>query len=135
MKKFKAWLYRSMYGRYGMDTLGKVMMVTYLVILLVHTVLAFFIDSPFYDLCTLLAAITLVIIIFWRMMSRKVDKRRKENQKFCAFFKLRKNKFRDRKTHVYRECPQCHATLRLPKAKGKHSVVCPRCKTRFQVKG
>ncbi len=124
-----------MYGRYGMDTLGKVLMGTYLVLILLHSILTFFIDSPLYDLLSFVVSMTLAIIVLCRMMSRKVDKRRRENQKFCAFFKLRKNKFRDRKTHVYRECPGCHATLRLPKAKGKHSVVCPRCKTRFQVKG
>jgi hypothetical protein len=32
------------------------------------------------------------------------------------------------------ECPHCKANLRLPRKKGKHSVVCPRCKERFEVK-
>ncbi len=135
MSKFKNWLYRSFYGRYGMDTLGRVLMITYIVIILVHSVLAFFVNEPFYDLISFLVSLTLAIVVLWRMMSRKIDKRRKENEKFCSFFRLRKNKWKDRKTHVYRECPSCHATLRLPRAKGKHFVVCPRCKTRFEVKG
>ncbi len=124
-----------MYGRYGMDTLGKVLMGAYIAILLVHSVLTFFIDEPYFDLAVFVVSFTLAVIVIWRMMSRKVDKRRRENTRFCAFFKLRKSKFRDRKTHVFRECPSCHATLRLPKAKGMHTVVCPRCKTRFEVKG
>ncbi len=135
MGKFKNWLYRSMYGRYGTDTLGKVMLVTYVVIVLLHTVLSFFIDAPLFDLCVWLVSITLAVLIFWRMLSRNVVKRRRENEKFCGFFRLRKNKLRDRKTHVYRKCPSCHAVLRLPRAKGKHTVVCPRCKNRFSVKG
>ena len=68
--------------------------------------------------------------------------RRKENdfvfgifRRIKGFFKLQKNKFKDRKTHVYRKCPKCKAVLRLPKAKGKHTVVCPRCKNRFEVRG
>ena len=76
-----------------------------------------------------------VICIFFRTMSRNIAKRRAENQKFCNFFKLRKNKFRDRKTHVYRKCPSCKAVLRLPKAKGKHTVSCPKCKNKFSVRG
>lgn len=38
------------------------------------------------------------------------------------------------KEHIYRECPECGATLRLPRKKGKHSVLCPRCGTKFGIK-
>ena len=44
-----------------------------------------------------------------------------------GFFVLRKNKFRDRKTHVYRKCPHCKAQIRLPKVKGEHKCACPKC--------
>ncbi len=135
MGKFKSWLYRSMYGRYGTDTLGKVMLITYAVILLAHTVLSFFVSIPLLDIAVWIVSIALAFTIFYRMLSRNISKRRKENEKFCGFFRLRKNKFKDRKTHVYRKCPKCGAILRLPRAKGKHFVVCPRCKDRFSVKG
>lgn len=124
-----------MYGRYGTDKLGTVMLVSYVVLIFVHTVLSFFIDSVWFDLIIWLVSIALVVTIFYRMFSRNIAKRRRENEKFCGFFRLRKNKFKDRKTHVYRKCPQCGAVLRLPRAKGKHPVVCPRCKNRFTVKG
>lgn len=133
MGKFKSWLYRLMYGRYGSDTLNKVLMGVYLAAVILYTVLSFFIIDAFFHLVYLLLTLTLVVVIFWRMFSRKIDKRRRENEKFCGFFRLRRNKFRDRKTHVYRKCPSCRAVLRLPKAKGKHHVVCPRCKNRFTV--
>ncbi len=135
MGKIKSAIYRFMYGRYGTDKLGNCLMIVYVVIVLLHTVLTIFIDNVFFDLISWLVAIALFVLIIWRMMSRKIAKRRLENEKFCNFFKLRKNKFKDRKTHVYRTCPACKATLRLPRAKGVHTVVCPRCKHRFSVKG
>lgn len=135
MGKFKSKLYRFMYGRYGTDTLGNVMLVTYIVIILLYTFVGFFVSSIWFDVAVWLVSSALAITVFYRMFSRQVAKRRKENDKFCGFFRLRKNKFKDRKTHVYRKCPDCKAVLRLPKAKGKHSVVCPRCKKKFTVKG
>ncbi len=124
-----------MYGRYGTDTLGKVMLITYVVILLAHTAVSLFVSIPLLDIAVWIVSIALTFTIFFRMLSRNIPKRRKENEKFCGFFRLRKNKFKDRKTHVYRKCPKCGAILRLPRAKGKHFVVCPRCKNRFSVKG
>ena len=135
MGKFKNGLDRFMYGRYGADTLGKVLLISYFVIVLLHSVLTLFIDVLWYDIASMLVSLVLAITVVFRMFSKNVAKRRQENQKFCAFFRLRKNKLRDRKTHVYRKCPSCRAVLRLPRAKGKHSVVCPKCKHRFTVKG
>ena len=64
-----------------------------------------------------------------------------ENRAFLRFFGkirgwfvLQKNRFRDRKTHIYRKCPGCRRTLRLPKIKGDHTVCCPCCGKKFQVK-
>ena len=135
MGKIRSALYRFMYGRYGSDTLGNCLFVTYLVMVLLQSVLSFFIASQIFHIVWCLVAYTAGIFAICRMFSRKVEKRRRENQKFCGFFKLWRNKFRDRKTHVYRTCPSCKATLRLPRAKGEHTVVCPRCKNRFSVRG
>jgi len=122
-----------MYGRYGSDTLNKVLIIIYTVVVVVSTVLSLFIDSVWFSFAYFAISITLIYVIFFRMFSRNIQKRRRENDKFCGFFKLRRNKFRDRKTHVYKKCPHCKAVLRLPKAKGKHTVICPRCKNRFNV--
>ncbi|MBQ7383948.1 MAG: hypothetical protein IJV72_04065 [Clostridia bacterium] len=135
MGKLKNKMYRFMYGRYGYDTLGKVLLWTYAALLLVYMVLQFIIEEPLFYVLYPIAIFALVCYTFYRAMSRNIAKRRAENEKFCGFFKLRRNKFRDRKTHVYRKCPDCRAVLRLPKSKGKHTVVCPRCKKRFEVKG
>lgn len=135
MGKLKNKLYRFMYGRYGTDTLSKVMLGFYLAFVLICTVVSFFVHSIWFALFYYATASAMIFWMFFRMFSRNVTARRRENDRFCNFFKLRKNKIRDRKTHVYRKCNACGAVLRLPKAKGKHFVVCPRCKNRFEVKG
>ena len=136
MGKIKNAFYRFMYGRYGNDTLNSVLMLTYCVLMFAYIIVSMFVEiNPFVYLAYLFATWALIGITIYRMMSRKIDKRRRENQKFTGFFKLRRNKWRDRKTHVYRKCPSCKAVLRLPKAKGKHNVVCPKCRNRFEVRG
>ena len=139
MGKIKNALYRFMYGRYGSDTLNKVLLWTYIIFVLVYYVVSLFITNALVAsvlwMVSTVVNLTLVILIVFRMFSRNIQKRRRENERFCGFFKLRRNKFRDRKTYVYHKCPKCRAVLRLPKAKGKHTVVCPRCRHRFEVKG
>ena len=135
MGRFKNKLYSFMYGRYGYDTLGKTLLWIYLGVVVAYAVMSIFIDSAMVYVAYLVLSSALVIYIIWRAMSRNIAKRRAENEKFCGFFKLRRNKWRDRKTHVYRKCPKCRAVLRLPKSKGKHTVLCPRCKNRFETRG
>ncbi|MBQ7375794.1 MAG: hypothetical protein IJW52_02820 [Clostridia bacterium] len=135
MGKFKNKLYRFMYGRYGSDTLAKVMLYVCLIWMIVANIVALFVDSVWFSVAYYLITTAMIGWMFYRMFSRNIAARRRENERFCGFFKLRRNKFRDRKTHVYRKCHACGAVLRLPKAKGKHFVVCPRCNKRFEVKG
>ena len=124
-----------MYGRYGSDTLAKVMLYVCLIWMIVANIIALFVDSVWFSVAYYLITTAMIVWMFFRMFSRNIAARRRENERFCGFFKLRRNKFRDRKTHVYRKCHACGAVLRLPKAKGKHFVVCPRCNKRFEVKG
>ena len=144
MGRIRNSLSRLFNGRYGNDTLNTVLIIIYTLIFITYTILrlALAVAMPekqivltILGLCYLVISTSLLVWIFFRMFSRNLGKRRRENEKFCGFFKLLKNKFRDRKTHVYRKCPNCRAVLRLPKSKGKHTVVCPRCKNRFSVKG
>ena len=124
-----------MYGRYGGDTLNKVLIWVYAIWIILFSIVLIFVDSVWFSVSYWVSSGALFFWIIFRMFSRNIAARRKENDAFCGFFKLRKNKFRDRKTHVYRKCPDCKAVLRLPKAKGKHYVICPRCKNRFKVRG
>ena len=125
-----------MYGRYGNDTLNKTLLWSYAVIMIAYMIVFLFVkENAYIYLAYLLLSWALIGIIFFRSMSRNIPKRRRENEKFTGFFKLMRNKRRDRKTHVYKKCPRCKVVLRLPKAKGKHTAVCPRCQNRFEVKG
>jgi DNA-directed RNA polymerase subunit RPC12/RpoP len=133
MGKFKQSMARFFYGRYGTDTLNKTLLWIYVALVIVYTVVSMFFTNAIFTLLYITFSISLVLWIFSRMFSRKIAARRRENEKFCGFFRLRRNKLRDRKTHVYKKCPSCRAVLRLPKAKGHHAVVCPRCKHRFFV--
>lgn len=135
MGKFTNKLARFFYGRYGNDTLNKVLTGIYLVWLITFSILNSSISTLAFTLVGWGLTLMLFSWILFRTMSRNIYARRRENDKFCGFFRLKRNKFRDRKTHVYRKCKKCKAVLRLPKAKGKHFVNCPKCHNRFQVKG
>ena len=126
MNKF----YEFMRGRYGADELCAVCVIFSLILQIILSL---------FDVwwLSLLPLIPIGWTLF-RIFSRNIAARRRENEiikKIGEFYKLCKNKWRDRKTHVYRKCHACGAVLRLPKAKGSHFVVCPRCKNRFEVKG
>ena len=94
-----------------------------------------------HSIIIVIAEYALLAWTLFRALSKNTYRRSIENGKFTAFwerlkrfFKLQKNKIRDRKTHVYRKCPYCKTVLRLPRVKGSHGVTCPRCSSRFDVK-
>ena len=122
-----------MYGRYGNDALTKFLLVLGLILMLVSWL-------PHLGWVYFLAAAVLVWSL-WRSFSRKLDRRRRELDRylkikngFVNFFKLRRNKWRDRKTHVYFKCKKCKAVLRVPRGKGSIIVTCTRCGDRIEKK-
>lgn len=131
--KFTDKLIRFMYGRNGNDKLNQFLFWIYFVLLLTNLFLK--------SVILWVVELILVALYMFRFLSRNIYRRQTENRKFLkiwnkftGFFKLQKNKFRDRKTHVYRKCEHCKAVLRLPKKKGKHTVRCPQCNKTFSVK-
>ena len=126
-----------MQGRNGVDALYNFLLIVCLFLIII----ALFLQGiP--KLIVNAVYITLISWALFRYLSKNLYKRRKENadflrfaKGFTSFFRLQRDRIRDRKTHVYRKCPKCRAVLRLPRAKGKHFVVCPRCKHRFSVRG
>lgn len=143
MKKILEKMARFMYGRYGSDQLGRFLLYVVMGLLLVSTVVGFF---PF--LATQIIAwvlrileLVLLVIVICRFLSKKIYQRMAENRKYLAvkkkfvgFFTLRRDMYRDRKTHVYKKCPGCKTILRLPRRPGEHTVKCGKCGHRFQVK-
>ncbi len=139
MGNFRNKLMKFMSGRYGFDDLGKFLILLYLIIWILTSILDIFVNgAPI----IILSAISLAIMLyaFFRMFSRSIYKRRNENEafkkikvSFSSFIRLQKNKYRDRRTHVYGKCPDCKAVLRLKKIKGKHRAACPRCGKSFDI--
>ena len=122
-----------MAGRYGIDRLYYFLLAICCILIVINIFASSYVIS--------IIESALFIYAIYRVMSRNIYKRQQENEKFLKlcekpkkFLNLQKCKKRDRKTHVYRKCPSCRNNLRLPKEKGEHTVVCPCCKNRFNVK-
>lgn len=135
--KFKERIYRFMYGRYGADSLSRFMLVLYII----NSFLGIIIQNKVVDIIIWLFSFILLILMFFRMFSKNIYKRQYENGKYIRiknkileYFRYVSNKWKFRKTHVYRKCPSCKSRLKLPKKNGKHEVKCPKCSNNFSVK-
>lgn len=133
MNNFKYKLARFMYGRNGVDALTYAIMVLYFAVFAVNS----FIGTIYLTILGFLV----IILMFYRILSRDVARRRRENERFMrvfnrvkAWFRQTARRLKDARTHRYRTCPGCKVTLRLPVRRGKHFVVCPKCKKRFPVR-
>lgn len=129
---------RFMYGRYGIDQLYRALLWFYLAAIILSMILGRAVDGIFYIIFSAVAW-GLFIFAFLRVFSKKTENRRKENENWLKFAGIFKKKFKDlgnrwkfRKTHVFRTCPQCKAVLRMKRVKGKHAVVCPHCSKKFE---
>lgn len=122
MSKFKLWLQRLMYGRYGTDKLNTVILVAGLI----ATVVGSFV--PNHSVRALLTLISYGLLgwSLFRMFSRNTHKRYLENRRFLMLLEALKDR-----SHRYFSCPKCHQTIRVPRGKGKISITCPRCKEKF----
>lgn len=133
-----------MYGRNGIDQLYHFLFWTIIILSVINLFAREWV----------LTVIELLILIYtlFRVFSKNVYRRQKENQlyltcvgkikgffskikrKIASAYALTQNKWRDRKTHVYKRCPKCKNILRLPRVKGKHTAACPCCENRFDVR-
>lgn len=121
---------RFMAGRYGADQLGQIYMGISLVFLILSLVSRW---DIFYIL-----ALALMGYEYYRMMSKRIDKRYEENQKYMNFryravvkWNQRKEHVRQRKIYHFYKCPSCQQKVRVPKGKGKICITCPKCRTEF----
>lgn len=135
--RFRERVAQFFYGRYGIDSLYYGLLVSILVLWILRVVFAAF--PPVGIIIYVLETVLLFWMLF-RCLSRNISARRRENEIFTSFWRkiknffiLQKNKIRDRGDFRYKKCPHCKAVLRLPKRKGTHSVICPRCAKRFDV--
>lgn len=123
---------KFMKDRYGIDELYKFLLLICFVLIVINT----FISNNIIRLFEVL----LIVIIFYRYMSKNIKLRKKENDKYLEIkdkiiklFDYNKKKYKDRNTHMYKKCPKCKQIIRLPLKKGKHTVKCPNCGNKFDV--
>ncbi|MBQ7775805.1 MAG: hypothetical protein IJ379_07775 [Lachnospiraceae bacterium] len=122
-------LMRFMYGRYGMDQLGRFLVGTAMVLMLL---------SLFgVDFCYMLA-ILVMIYAYYRMFSKQTYKRAGENQKYLQYewkvknwFHKKKSEMKQLKTHHIYKCPNCKQKIRVPRGRGKIAITCRKCKHEF----
>ena len=123
-----------MYGRYGLDQMGRFMTTTVMVCL----VLSLLFGSTFIGRLCYYIGLILLIWSYFRMFSKNVSKRYQENVAFMNW----KSKIsgplakkwahlKQRKTHVFFKCPSCKLKMRTPKGQGEKHVTCPKCGTHF----
>ena len=133
-------LRKFMEGRYGADELNRFLTVCGWVLLLLGFVLSAFSGRAVTALGSLLVTLSWVLLIFsiFRTLSKNTSQRASENYKYfvcknkvLGWFRRLKTRWQDRKVHRYFRCPQCHATVRVPKGKGKIRITCPHCKHQF----
>ena len=132
MNELRYKIARFLSGRYGPDPLFYLLFAIAAVLAIVNGFLRLFYLQ--------IAVYAIIILAILRMMSRNVYARRKENDAVFGFLGKIKNRYdthiqrKHDTTHVYRKCPRCKAVLRLPRKKGKHKTVCPRCNCDFTVR-
>lgn len=130
MNQWKRKLQQFMIGRYGVDQLTRFLNGCVVLLLVVNL---FVRTQIFYSL-----AVALLILTYYRMFSRNISARFKENERYLGFrFRatecLKKWRFRAdqaRRFHIYK-CPGCGQKIRIPRGKGRISIHCPKCHTDF----
>ena len=123
-----------MQGRYGVDQLSRFTLGVALFIVVIGSFCRRNMAGGVLDLL----GFVLIIYTYVRILSRNIQKRYAENQKFLQMtskFRFRFNKEKDlmkqRKTHHIYSCPGCGQKIRIPKGKGKIEIECPKCHTKF----
>jgi len=133
MHRLRNRLMSFMNGRYGADQLYYALFALYIILLVINIL------TPYLIIDILMWGV--LTWMFFRVFSRNIYSRQKENAAFLNVWNPVKSEFtllirriREIKTHRFRKCNNCKTTLRLTRRKGNHMVKCPRCQNRFKVK-
>jgi len=126
-------LIQFMQGRAGNDNLNSFLMVCAVLFLILG--IAFRgTASTVLDLM----ALACYSLMAFRMLSRNIYKRGEENAKYVrtryavlAWVRVRHERWVQRKDYKFFTCPACRTTLRVPRGKGKISIVCRKCGNSF----
>ena len=125
-------LQQFMIGRCGADQLSLATMWTAIIFWLIHALSGWML---FYIL-----SVVAMFFTFFRMFSRRLDKRRAENARFLALIRPAQRKVSTTITHMkdkehrYFRCPNCKQQMRAPRGKGRIRVTCRNCGVTFDEK-
>ncbi len=122
-----------MAGRYGSDQLNRALSFVIIILLVVSLIGQNTLLSYLWYV-----ALVLLLVSYYRTLSRDIYRRQKENQWFLdkterlrSRFRIQRDQFRQRQDYKFFDCPQCHTTVRVPKGKGTLNITCPKCRERF----
>ena len=131
--KIRAGFARFMSGRTGVDQLSYAMVIAALVMTIIGGIAGI-------GLLTLMAD-ALILLAFYRMLSKNRLKRAQENANYLQKTqKLRRavtewvNRVKNSKTYRYFTCPKCTARLRVPRGVGRVTITCKSCGNKFDTK-
>ena len=126
-------LAKLMYGRYGVDQLGRSM----LIFALVLCVLSLFVPRRLSGIIYYISLI-LIILMYIRMFSKNIQKRYQENNKYLSLkasflrkFQREKEIFSQRRFYHFYRCPRCRQRIRIPRGKCRIEIRCPKCSQTF----
>lgn len=122
-----------MYGRYGIDDLSKFLFKLFFIIFLFNIL--------FTNYILLIIELLFIFIIIYRILSKKIYTRNKENQIYLKikniilkpFINIKRN-IKD-KDHIYKKCRKCKKVLKLPlpDKRGIKHAKCPNCKKKLTI--
>ena len=131
--KIRAGFARFMSGRTGVDQLSYAMVIVALVMTIIGGIAGI-------GLLTLMAD-ALILLAFYRMLSKNRLKRAQENANYLQKTqKLRRavtewvNRVKNSKKYRYFTCPKCKARLRVPRGVGSVTITCKSCGNKFDKK-
>ena len=119
-----------MIGRYGTDGLNQFLSIASIVMLLISLLTRVTLFTW--------VGVVLLVLCYYRSLSRNIGKRTEENYKYYAIKDRVDNKFRglkdqwaNRKIYHYYRWPKSRQKLRVPRGRGRIQISCPRCGTQF----
>ena len=113
-----------MAGRYGTDKLNQ-WLLGLAIVLIVLGLIGSRTGSAILAVLGTVAYVPLIWSLF-RMYSRNIEARRRENAAFQRFF----TRLRDRQNRYF-TCPRCRQVVRVPRGKGRINIRCPKCGEQF----
>ena len=133
LPRLRATLRRFFLGRAGVDALGRALLGCALLASLAGALLRL-------RLPVLLADALLLLALF-RTLSRDLPRRALENRRYLERQAEARRalgtfvaRLRARKQYRYYRCPKCRMLLRVPRGKGRLTITCRACGTRFEGK-